>query len=438
MKKLFLLALPLLIMMACTQEELIVVSENGERQDVRLAPRKWGDESLGIDTAAYKAIAQKLVMSDMPLSVCEDVHQIIQNSIEAGLGESCYLKEVISDSVKMWIPESNQTKNFFNNLLKFSYTGQSNDSIYITPDILDKVQIYWPYSENWDGETMPVITWYGERANSMTNFAYLYDNGQIRRLRVDDAYAEQHPVWIINSARYPHSCFPTLIIDDDNSSGARDLGDDEEEDDESKPKVIKDFSIKVHNMIVNFQKGFKIDPSGNTGGASIPDFITDENQIDSTKSYKIYVRLLSIPQNYPLNFDDGELYATFSVAYYDSRNISNSPGTHYTIYKNDLKTPNSLNKERKDFIYKWIPNGKDMALLVTIGKAGEYDSCIYSGILRYDAGIILNKRFNISYDSIDDIILQRKYTWNEFFSNEVMIELQESNGFKWTYFVEEL
>lgn len=447
MKNTFLFALSLLILMACTQEEPIPVQQEESTKSIYKSPRIWGDETLGIDTAAFKAIAQKLIMSNMPISVCEDVHQIIQNSMEAGLGEACYLQEVISDSIKMWIPESTQTKSFFNNLLKFSFTGQTTDSIYITPEILDKVQIYWPYSENWDGVTMPLITWYGERVNSTTNYAYIYTNGQRRRIRVDNDYAKQHPVWVINSARYPHSCFPKLIIEDDDS-GARNNGiwDDEEEDDDPKPKVLKTFKIVDHKMEIEFKERIPVNFEGNLGGGGGNQhyYITDEEEIDSTKSYKISVRLTDIPQNLPYNFDDGNLVLTFNAAYYNSRKINYMHTAHYIYGQNYLERKNELNnKGVTNLIDSWDPKGLDMALLVSIGcEAGDIIS-LYTGALSYDIGINLNNRmltnfFNIYYNSKDEIITQKKYTWDEFFSNRYIQGYELINGFKWTYFFEEI
>ncbi len=448
MNKTIILAILSLVMIGCTQDEPIPVSENTSVQkNISKMPRIWGDETLGIDTAAFKAIAQKLVMSNMPISVCEDVHQIIQNSMEAGLGEACYLKEVVNDNPKMWIPESTQTKDFFNNILKFSFTGQSSDSIYVTQEILDKVQIYWPYSENWDGETLPLITWYGERVNSTTNFAYIYTNGQLRRIRVNDEYAKDHPVWIINSARYPHSCFPTLIIEDESDfPGTGNSGlieDEEEEDDDPKPKMLKDFNIQFHNMIMQFQQRVPIDTNGNTeGGAPGHNYIQDESEIDDTKFYKVSVRLIDVPQNLSYNFDDGDLYVTFNTAYYKSRNICYNSGIQYILKREYSSNINYLQQIPKEIINSWDPKGLDMALLVTVGCATEDTNSLYTGVLRYDIDINLNNRmlsnlFRINYFSTDDILMQRKYTREEFFSNEIINGRESINGFDWIYFIEE-
>ena len=67
----------------------------------------------------------------------------------------------------------------------------------------------------------------------------------------------------------------------------------------------------------------------------------------------------------------------------------------------------------------------------------------YTGMLRYDAELNLNNRslnniFNIHYPDKDTIILQHKYTWDEFFSNDIIQNSVISEGFEWRYYIEEI
>ncbi len=64
------------------------------------------------------------------------------------------------------------------------------------------VQIYWPFSDKWDGETMPVITFDPEDGAS-TNIGYrlkIEDDGSrhVEDVVVDEDMAEEVPVWVIN------------------------------------------------------------------------------------------------------------------------------------------------------------------------------------------------------------------------------------------------
>ena len=64
------------------------------------------------------------------------------------------------------------------------------------------VQIYWPYSENWDGETLPVITFDPENSSEV-NIGYrmvVRDDGSrgFEEVIVDEEMASNSPVWVVN------------------------------------------------------------------------------------------------------------------------------------------------------------------------------------------------------------------------------------------------
>lgn len=62
------------------------------------------------------------------------------------------------------------------------------------------VQIYWPYSENWDGESLPVITYdpgYGLETN--TGWKLSSDGTQAEEILVDEKLAQSGCVWVVNS-----------------------------------------------------------------------------------------------------------------------------------------------------------------------------------------------------------------------------------------------
>ena len=64
------------------------------------------------------------------------------------------------------------------------------------------IQIYWPVSDSWDGEGMPIIT-YDPEDGSDKNMGYrlvVNDDGSrsVESLVVDEALAEAEPVWVVN------------------------------------------------------------------------------------------------------------------------------------------------------------------------------------------------------------------------------------------------
>ncbi len=64
------------------------------------------------------------------------------------------------------------------------------------------IQIYWPFSEEWDGRTMPIIT-FDPEDGAETNIGYRLecsDDGSrhVQRLIVDEEMAGGQPVWVVN------------------------------------------------------------------------------------------------------------------------------------------------------------------------------------------------------------------------------------------------
>lgn len=64
------------------------------------------------------------------------------------------------------------------------------------------IQIYWPYSEQWDGATLPVVT-FDPGGDADVNVGYevlLSDDGfrQVREVVVDEEMARDRPVWVVN------------------------------------------------------------------------------------------------------------------------------------------------------------------------------------------------------------------------------------------------
>ena len=73
------------------------------------------------------------------------------------------------------------------------------------------LQIYWPYSEDWDGETMPVVTFDPDAASAVgrsvrtgdSNVGFMREtlpdgSSIVKEVIVDEEYARSHPVWVVN------------------------------------------------------------------------------------------------------------------------------------------------------------------------------------------------------------------------------------------------
>lgn len=76
-------------------------------------------------------------------------------------------------------------------------------------------QIYWPYSEDWDGKTLPVITFHPENG-SESNVGYLRvpqpdGSWKIEEKVVDEELAMRRPVWVVNRNEDAGGMTPQLL-----------------------------------------------------------------------------------------------------------------------------------------------------------------------------------------------------------------------------------
>lgn len=76
-------------------------------------------------------------------------------------------------------------------------SGLSADE-YIAALSASDVQIYWPYSEQWDGTTAPVITFDPESETDVNTGYAVNADGSLTELVVDEEMALQRPVWVVN------------------------------------------------------------------------------------------------------------------------------------------------------------------------------------------------------------------------------------------------
>ena len=63
------------------------------------------------------------------------------------------------------------------------------------------IQIYWPYSEEWDGETMPIITFDPEDGSEVNiGYRFVDDDGfrRVEKVVVDEEMAKEVPIWVVN------------------------------------------------------------------------------------------------------------------------------------------------------------------------------------------------------------------------------------------------
>lgn len=145
----------------------------------------------------------------------EEVHDAVASSGANGYDHEYLMKDIfgcpgagIGDTAETKAPGKYKTP--LRDLLSAAVL-ETKSGIGYVPALLDSlavsdVQIYWPYAERWDGESLPVITFDPSGDYSVTvNSGYL-PNGE--KVLVDEQMAMERPVWVVS--KNTDAGFPSL------------------------------------------------------------------------------------------------------------------------------------------------------------------------------------------------------------------------------------
>lgn len=139
---------------------------------------------------------------DIDKNLVQEVHKMAISSIQKGNDEKVLMKEIISYEKNL--PTTMQPL-----IGKICKEIKGNSRSFQNSDKLDQLEnsnvyIYWPYSENWDGEELPALLLNSFEDDKDTDdfnaFVISNNNGvySYKQIIVNEEYAKQHPVWVIN------------------------------------------------------------------------------------------------------------------------------------------------------------------------------------------------------------------------------------------------
>ncbi|MGM5631142.1 hypothetical protein O2K51_09580 [Apibacter raozihei] len=197
MKKIYFVLLLATIFVACNEDFNQTDSNLGTSNNI----------NLSTDKKMLEEVAVLLSNLNLDLEDYKEIHQSISQSLEYGLDECYYFREILNFN------QNNKIINTTNSSLKQKLTNSLSLS---RNNILDKltnsnIQIYWPYSEDWDQKTIPVITFADDNKNIHTAFkSIILPEGTIKTdtLFVDEEYAKRNPVIVINLNTLPYEEIP--------------------------------------------------------------------------------------------------------------------------------------------------------------------------------------------------------------------------------------
>lgn len=157
-----------------------------------------------------------VLLSNIPLDDVHlnEVHNAVSSSSGNGYDEEYTMRDLFTRpgsgvgdvEVRSARAYDNPLKDLIEDYLRKTPMVKSGSSpdpdAYLAALTDSDIQIYWPYSESWDGEQMPIIT-FDPEDGSEVNIGYkiIKDDDGFRRVEevvVDEEVAMTQPVWVVN------------------------------------------------------------------------------------------------------------------------------------------------------------------------------------------------------------------------------------------------
>ena len=157
------------------------------------------------------------LFSELPISAeqVREVHDAVRASTEHGYDEE-YLMQQLFDSPGTGVgsvpgqtrassytrPMRDLIRERLSDRVKTRAGAEAEIEAFIASLSASGMQIYWPFSSSWDGESLPVIT-FDPESEATANKGYQLIPGPdgtltVRETLVDEALARKRPVWVIN------------------------------------------------------------------------------------------------------------------------------------------------------------------------------------------------------------------------------------------------
>lgn len=123
-------------------------------------------------------------------------------AVRSGAEYANPLRDLISDAVRELLEDGSKTRTDNKELNVLRTLDRIGADAFLDALARSDMQIYWPFSEEWDGEQMPVMT-FDPEDGSETNIGYRLVKGddgfrQLEEVMVDEEMAKECPVWVVN------------------------------------------------------------------------------------------------------------------------------------------------------------------------------------------------------------------------------------------------
>ena len=164
---------------------------------------------IGLDEVAH-------ILSALPLSFSQmaEVHDAVTSSSDNGYDEEYTMKDLFESPgqgvggshTRSGVLYENPLRDLIEAHLRSivpTKSGRIMDAdAFLEALVSSDIQIYWPFSDRWDGTTMPIITFDPEDGSEINIGYRLYieDDGsrRVEEVLVDEEMADKEPVWVVN------------------------------------------------------------------------------------------------------------------------------------------------------------------------------------------------------------------------------------------------
>lgn len=194
----FAMLFPFVIVTSCTNEEM---------NDFQLGQRvqtKAIEKPIEISD-----VAQLISMVEIDDKMMNEVKQGTEYSRKYGLDEECRFTDMIKPEASKVYRSENEFTLIQKMRLAYEKKNSNESSSNFFETLADSdIQIYWPYSENWDYNEKPIIVYGSEDGK----FGYLVkkDNNKslIDTIFISDKFLKENTVWVVSMNNTPYEELP--------------------------------------------------------------------------------------------------------------------------------------------------------------------------------------------------------------------------------------
>lgn len=240
----------------------------------------------------YRDFARAMTALNLDEEIVKEIHDAVSRSVACGLDEVYFFNEALDNKSKVYAAPAD-----FGRLLKRKLEAfPENTAVKYIKEFWenyadkDRFQIYWPYSENWDGKTMPLIA-----AKSVV-YSVSESGLFVMEDLLTDEYAKNNPVIVINDSPLKYSELPDFAATN---------------------YVKQDRMTTIYYPI--YKRGIMVETT--------PNYLTN-NDIDSyfanrkDKVYSLWLESLALsPMKMDKGVSGGGVYLTCFVANFDGKKI---------------------------------------------------------------------------------------------------------------------